>query len=124
LLPRRARTATLRQQMSTVYKYCCSRGVAILENRELKITPPNRFNDPFEFTPRMIWSNTLGRATSILMDKKQVKTLYEKEKAMGQFNGTFRKFQHYINAHRPKIAKELSRCIPLAAVQVRQELLD
>jgi len=34
-----------------VFKYCDARGVSILQDLELKITPPNEFNDPFEFRP-------------------------------------------------------------------------
>jgi hypothetical protein len=41
--------------MSIVYKYCKQQhGVDILKNLELKITPPNQFNDPFEFSPHML----------------------------------------------------------------------
>jgi hypothetical protein len=34
-----------------VYKYCDCRGIDILKNLRLKVTPPNAFNDVFEFTP-------------------------------------------------------------------------
>lgn len=42
--------------MDTVYKYCGKHGLAILRNLELLVRPPNQFNDPFEFTPRMFYS--------------------------------------------------------------------
>jgi hypothetical protein len=35
----------------TYYKYCDERGVDILVNNRLRISPPNSFNDPFEFSP-------------------------------------------------------------------------
>ena len=38
---------------SVVYKYCDPRGVDIFTNLRLRVTPPNRFNDFFEFAPRM-----------------------------------------------------------------------
>lgn len=34
-----------------IFQYCPEGGAFILENRQLKITPPNQFNDPFEFSP-------------------------------------------------------------------------
>jgi hypothetical protein len=33
------------------FKYCNETGVLILKNLQLKVTPPNEFNDPFEFSP-------------------------------------------------------------------------
>jgi hypothetical protein len=33
------------------FKYCAESGVLILKNLQLKVTPPNQFNDPFEFSP-------------------------------------------------------------------------
>jgi hypothetical protein len=36
-----------------LYKYLDRYGLDTIANLELKITPPNEFNDPFEFTPRL-----------------------------------------------------------------------
>ena len=36
-----------------LYKYCDPRGIDILQSLRLKVTPPNQFNDPFEFMPRV-----------------------------------------------------------------------
>lgn len=38
--------------MGTVYKFCGKYGLEILRTLELKVTPPNQFNDPFEFTSK------------------------------------------------------------------------
>ncbi len=32
-----------------IFQYCDEGGALILENLELRLTPPNEFNDPFEF---------------------------------------------------------------------------
>jgi hypothetical protein len=37
-----------------LYKYCDQRGVDILRMLRLKVTPPNKFNDIFEFTPTSV----------------------------------------------------------------------
>jgi hypothetical protein len=110
--------------MTTVYKYCGPHGVCILENLELKITPPNQFNDPFEFTPQMVAANPLGWAASVVRNKKHMKSLYLMVKADGQFGGNFRDFQAHVATHRPEMAKALSKIIMLGATHARQELLD
>ncbi len=37
-----------------IYKYCDHWGVDILRRLQLKVTPPNQFNDPFEFSPKAV----------------------------------------------------------------------
>ncbi len=37
-----------------LYKYCDHWGVDILRRLQLKVTPPNQFNDPFEFSPKAV----------------------------------------------------------------------
>src|SRR6266566_4504306 len=34
------------------YKYVGARGISVIEDLRLKVSPPNAFNDPFELTPR------------------------------------------------------------------------
>jgi hypothetical protein len=43
--------------MPIAYKYCGPTGIAILQHLELKVTPPDEFNDLFEFLPSFICSN-------------------------------------------------------------------
>src|SRR5260221_6980865 len=42
------------------YKYAGDRGINILEDLRLKISPPNTFNDPFELTPRSKFTITVN----------------------------------------------------------------
>ena len=46
--------------MGTVFKFCGKYGLDILRKLELKITPPNQFNNPFEFKPRNRCSDPAG----------------------------------------------------------------
>lgn len=32
-----------------LYKYCGAAGISILQNKTIKVTPPDQFNDPLEF---------------------------------------------------------------------------
>jgi hypothetical protein len=41
------------------YKYAGDRGINVLEDLRLKVSPPNTFNDPFELTPRSKFTITI-----------------------------------------------------------------
>ena len=81
--------------MPTVYKYCGEHGLNILKNLELKITPVDQFNDPFEFEPYVICSNPKTKAESLIepQDIELLSAAYETEKANGTFNGSFSEFK-------------------------------
>jgi hypothetical protein len=87
--------------MSTVYKYCSNRGVDILNNLELKITPANQFNDPFEFTPHIICSDLEGEARSLFepQDTAFFNARYLEDKASGKFTGSFPEFINNLSNH-------------------------
>lgn len=75
------------------YKYCDRRGLDILQNLELKITPPNQFNDPFEFVPHVICSNPSREIKTALKDKDTLREMYDFEKRAGRFRGNFRQYR-------------------------------
>jgi hypothetical protein len=79
--------------MGAVYKYCDQRGIEILRNLELKITPPNQFNDPFEFTPHIVCSNLNRSVKKFIKDKGAMREVYEEAKIKGEFRGNFRDFR-------------------------------
>lgn len=111
--------------MGTVYKYTPQRGgVAILENLQLKITPPIEFNDPFEFTPNVICTNPRARASAIIRNKEHLRTLYTMMKEDGQFTGNFQQFKAFIAPRRAEISKVMSKGVPHGAAIVWKELLN
>jgi Protein of unknown function (DUF2971) len=110
--------------MGTVYKYCGQHGVKVLENLELKVTPPNEFNDPFEFTPRMVSSNPMRGAKNILRNKQHLASFYEAEIQAGTFRGSFRDYRRYAKLNRPEMSRKLSGYIPVASTHVGKTLLD
>jgi len=75
--------------MDTVYKYCGEYGLAILSNLELKVTPPNQFNDPFEFTPKMVCSDMVRYVKS----ERVCKWWYETARSEKGFSGSFPEFK-------------------------------
>jgi len=110
--------------MDTAYKYCGVHGVAVLENLELKVTPPNQFNDPFEFTPHLIATNPLRRAIDILKNDKHLESFYQDLMAEGRFSGSLRQFKKYVRTNRPKMAKEMSQKVQIVTADLKSNILD
>jgi hypothetical protein len=105
--------------MNLVYKYCNTHGVDILQNLELKITPPNQFNDPFELTPHIICSNPSDLATS--WRQRHLMPLYMRQKELGRFNGSYSEFQKFIDLHH---GNWLDSRVEVAFKNVQKNLLD
>jgi hypothetical protein len=62
-----------------IYKYLDRSGVDVLRNLQLKVTPPNCFNDVFEFTPRPGRRRrpTINEALKVLCNRQRVQEIYE-----------------------------------------------
>src|SRR5437870_1718729 len=62
-----------------IYKYFDRSGVEVLRNLQLKVTPPNRFNDLFEFTPRPGHRRrpTIKEALKVLSNRQRTQQIYE-----------------------------------------------
>jgi len=110
--------------MDTVYKYCGANGLKILRNLELKVTPPNQFNDPFEFTPKMDYSDPVAYAKRYLQQESILKWLHESMCAMGKFVGNFQKFQESASNHQPKMIEAFVNVLPLGLAQAEKGFLD
>jgi hypothetical protein len=109
--------------MSTVYKYCEAQGLKILQNLELKITPPNQFNDPFEFTPRVICSNPNRKFKNLLKDKTELREMYLDQKKAG-FRGTTREFRRQLRQARPTLVAAIVPKMPEVSLYLQKNYLD
>ena len=70
---RDSRTESIGKKLPPIlYKYCDLRGLDILANLRLKVTPFNEFNDPFELAPRMELANSTEVVRSLIL--KDVKS--------------------------------------------------
>jgi hypothetical protein len=111
--------------MDTVYKYCGFSGFKILRDLELKVTPPNQFNDPFEFTPKMGYSDPVIYAKQHLKQESVLlKWLYESKCAEGKFVGTFQNFLELASKHQTEMIEALVSVLPLGAAQAEKDFLD
>jgi hypothetical protein len=108
---------------SLVYKYCDERGVAILESRTLRITPPIRFNDPFEFSPSFEGFVPRSELRQLVISKENIRELYNEEKQAGRFGGNFREFRKRFKPAAKPIMDVLRAHAPNVLEYARKKIL-
>ena len=95
----------------------------ILNNLELKVTPPNEFNDPFEFTPHVVCSSPNRKLKSLLRDKVEIKEWYLEHKQNG-YKGNFREFRNQLNKARPELLANITPKMPEVNTYLRTTFLE
>jgi hypothetical protein len=103
-----------------LYKYCGHHGVDILRTLRLKVTPPNKFNDIFEFTPASIGANPVkwAEANEIPQLAPQIrKRLAAKGKI---FEGSDQEFRDFVERE----AKEPVFASPDQVREMCRRILD
>ncbi|HEX7515716.1 MAG TPA: DUF2971 domain-containing protein [Chthoniobacterales bacterium] len=107
------------------YKYMSAYyALKTLRDLELKITPPNQFNDPFEFSPRVICSSPEREAKRILKLKAEIKGMYEEEKQLGIFRGNFREYRERMRRMRPTLISGVAGKMHEANAHLQHNYLD
>ncbi len=109
--------------MATVFKYCDAHSVETLQNLELKVTPPNQFNDPFEFTPHVICSSPNRRLKNLFKDKRELNEMFMEQKKNG-FTGTARDFRKQLREVRPTLVAALAPKMPEVDADLQANYLD
>ena len=106
-----------------LYKYCDPRGIDVLARLRLKVTPPNRFNDPFEFTPQM---RELSSEASLryVFDQNAMREIYPKLIESGRFSGSLTAFENEVGRRSPDLAKALNETFPQIAEDFRRGFVD
>ncbi len=106
--------------METVYKFCGKHGIEILSKLELKVTPPNQFNDPFEFTPRISNSDFVSYCKGNLDDETRLKEIYP---TYG-FPGDFHAFQEWAKNNQSTLIGQLHKDFPNGIYEDEKSFLD
>ena len=75
--PGESLTLNFRLDSPFLYKYCGPIGADILNSLRLKVTPPDQFNDPFEFTPKSNCNFTRDSIKDLPFDRKSVLRMWE-----------------------------------------------
>jgi hypothetical protein len=117
------RRPSFKVNMAFAYKYCNAHGLDILTSLHLKITPPNQFNDPFEFTPHVVCSNPARRIKRFFKDKTNLTKLYIAKKNAG-FPGSFREFRKQLRQEIPRIIDSLAPDVPKINRETQPGYLD
>src|SRR6187399_369181 len=92
-----------------LYKYCDLKGLDILANLRLKVTPFNEFNDPFELAPRMNLDDAKEVVrSSILKDEELLHLTYRQMQVSGQFVGNYDQFVKFIAEHTDRLIRDLA----------------
>lgn len=110
--------------MDIAYKFCGSHGVDILRNLELKVTPPNQFNDPFEFTPRVVCSDPARYGRRLFRKKENLRKLYEGCRSVGTFMGSFRDFRQEVDRKWPALIAAMPDALRQSLPDTEKKHLD
>jgi hypothetical protein len=106
-----------------LYKYCDHRGIDVLGRLRLKVTPPNRFNDPFEFTPQMR-NLSFEAASCYVSNEHAMRQIYPELIRRAQFLGSFAAFRHEVGRRSPELTKALIGSFPQFAEAFRRGFVD
>jgi DUF2971 family protein len=106
-----------------LYKYCDPRGVDVLDRLRLKVTPPDRFNDPFEFTPQMRGLSS-EESLRYVLNQNAMREIYPKLVESGRFSGSLAAFEHEVGRRSPDLAKALIETFPQIAEYFRRGFVD
>ena len=108
----------------TLYKYCDSRGIDILLNRRLKVTPFNKFNDPFELAPRMRTDFPLHDAHLMLSEADFLLSLYRISVQKGDFVASFDEFRKIVREWEDVLAARAVEDYPREAAKFRMSHME
>ncbi len=113
---------TGKSESPIAYKYGKASDVIILETLQLKITPPNEFNDPFEFTPRLICSDPRLYVEELLKDEDRIEFAYREALIHWRYGGTLSQFREHIKTHAE--VERLVSIIPQIMPGVQKQTLN
>jgi len=81
------------------FKYCGESGLLVLKNHQLKVTPPNEFNDPFEFSPVVCNPNPKEYAEKTVRKVITEPTFFEANRLAFSHLKNFQEFQTFARAN-------------------------
>ena len=86
----------------------------------MKVTPPNQFNDPFEFTPNIYWSDPVGYVNHKLENESVLKDLYDNDPHPSGFEA----FLKLVKTDQAKLIEQFVRLLPDEVPELEKEFLD
>jgi Protein of unknown function (DUF2971) len=118
------RPLTFHPGQDFLFKYCSARGIDILQSLRLKVSPPNQFNDPFEFLPRVDFPIDETDVKKWMTDPERLRSIWEESALQIPFEdflATIRK--EYENVGLERVAR-FQRILQDLALQHQSDLVD
>lgn len=107
-----------------LYQYNGEHGKLVLQNLQLKVTPPNEFNDPFEMSPIVKCADpkayAVGMAKKALLDP----SFFDHHRTTFPDCATFTEFQTKYGHLLPHMVKTCVTAVPDLDSQLQEEVLD
>ena len=107
-----------------LYKYVTSGGIDILINHRIKATPPNRFNDVFEFQPLFKGKPSHRMVKIHLRDKKAMREQYDNDKAIGLTNESYKSYKTRMRDVHRQIVPQVASLVAQKFDNNRHTLID
>ena len=105
------------------FKYCDDRGVDILRNLRLKVTPPLYFNDPFEFTPQVVATNPERKIDWLVNNEEQIHEMYLDQVSAG-YKGDKSRFRKDLKAYIPDLLNAVEANLPRLIKSLQDKMLE
>ena len=118
------RPLTFQLDQDHLFKYCDAHGIDILQHLRLKITPPNEFNDPFEFLPKVDFCMDENDLKGWLTDSKQIRTLWEQGGRGISFEDFFNVCKGMFDNLAPAQLERLRKSLQELSVNDRENVVD
>jgi hypothetical protein len=115
---------TFHLENDELFKYCDVRGIDILESRRLKVTPPNEFNDPFEFMPKVEFAVSRSRVRNDMTSKRMLRKLWKELKLDIDFAAFERTFLERFEKVGSRHVRSLLNSLQVAADEARDDLVN
>jgi hypothetical protein len=111
-----------RQPPRILYKYCDPGGIDVLANLRLRVTPPNRFNDPFEFEPKLTATLSRSRVKRMVIPKDRLREVWADLCEKGRFRGSFRDFRRLARERLSPLVESYRQSLSKEAAQNKKDL--
>lgn len=112
------------QPPPVLYKYCDPGGIDILENLRLKVSPPNRFNDPFEFAPKLTATLSRSKVKRLIMPKDRLREVWSDLREKGRFQGSFRDFRRLTRERLSSLVDSYRESLSKKAAENKKDLVQ
>jgi len=118
------RPLTFQLDQGFLFKYCDARGIDILQSLRLKVSPPNQFNDPFEFPPKVDFCIDNTDVKNRLTDPNWLRSAWEPSETETSFEQFLTRHQSTFENATPEQAEGVRRKFQENAVRDQEGVVN